>query len=117
MLDAEARRSYRARLTELQGELDEAESFNDVGRAEAARAEIAALTDELARAVGLGGRPRRAGSDAERASINVTRALRRAVEAIAARDPALGSDLERGVRTGIFCSYTPDPRLPIRWRT
>jgi tetratricopeptide (TPR) repeat protein len=117
MLDAQARRTYRERLTELRSELDEAEEFNDAGRAAALRDEIEALTDELTRAVGLGGRPRRAGSDVERARINVTRALKRAVDAIAAGDATLGSDLERGLRTGIFCSYTPDPRLPLTWRT
>jgi tetratricopeptide (TPR) repeat protein len=116
MLDAQARRSYRERLTELRAELEQAEEFNDVGRAAALRDEVAALTDELTRAVGLGGRPRRAGSDVERARINVTRALKRAVDALAAGDAVLGSDLERGLRTGIFCSYTPDPRLPITWR-
>ncbi|MBY0276937.1 AAA family ATPase, partial [Candidatus Binatia bacterium] len=117
MLDADARRTYRERLTELRAELEQAEQFNDVGRTEAVRGEMTALTDELARAVGLGGRPRRAGSDVERARINVTRALRRVVDAIAAGDRALGSDLERGLRTGVFCSYTPDPRLPVAWRT
>lgn len=117
MLDAEARRTYRERLTELRAELEQSEQFNDAGRTEAVRDEMAALTGELTRAVGLGGRPRRAGSDVERARINVTRALRRVVDAIAAGDRALGSDLERGLRTGIFCSYTPDPRLPVAWRT
>jgi len=38
-------------------------------------------------------------------------------DTIAAHDPALGSDLERGLRTGIFCCYTPDPRLPVRWES
>ena len=116
MLDAQARSSYRARLAELRTDLEQVEELNDVGRAEGVRAEIAALTDELARAVGLGGRPRRASSDDERARINVTRALRRVIDAITEQDPALGSDLERGVRTGVFCSYTPDPRMPIRWQ-
>ena len=100
----------------MRTDLEQVEELNDVGRAEGVRAEIAALTDELARAVGLGGRPRRASSDDERARINVTRALRRVIDAITEQDPALGSDLERGVRTGVFCSYTPDPRMPIRWQ-
>ena len=115
MLDEQARAAYRSRLAELREELDEAESFNDAGRTERVQSEIESLSDELTRAVGLGGRPRRAASDVERARINVTRALRRVIDAIAARDPALGSDLERGLRTGIFCCYTPDPRLPVCW--
>jgi hypothetical protein len=30
--------------------------------------------------------------------------------------PPLGAHLERTVRTGTFCRYSPDPRLPISWR-
>jgi non-specific serine/threonine protein kinase len=115
MLDDRARGAYRRRLADLGAELEEAREFNDPGRAERLQAEIESLTDELARAVGLGGRTRRAGSDAERARLNVTRALKRVIEMVAARDAALGSDLERGVQTGNFCSYTPDPRVPVRW--
>jgi hypothetical protein len=53
---------------------------------------------------------------AEQARVNVTRALRTALQRIAADHPALGLHLERSIRTGTFCSYTPDPRLPIGWR-
>jgi tetratricopeptide (TPR) repeat protein len=115
LLDEAARAAYRRRLAELAQELEEARGFHDIGRAERAQAEIDSLTEELSRAVGLGGRPRRAGSDTERARLNVTRAVRRAIEAIAERDAVLGSDLDRGIRTGVFCCYDPDPRLPIRW--
>lgn len=115
LLDDRARATYRRRLGELAAELEEARDFNDPGRAERAQAEIDALTGELARAVGLGGRARLAGAATERARLNVTRALRRAIEAIGAHHAVLAGDLGRGVRTGNFCSYTPDPRLPIHW--
>jgi hypothetical protein len=61
VLDDEAVRAYRRRLLDLRQDLEEAEDFADAGRAERARAEIEHLTQELARAVGLGGRSRRAG--------------------------------------------------------
>jgi tetratricopeptide (TPR) repeat protein len=115
MLDERARAGYRGRLAALAGELEEAQAFHDDGRVARAQTEIDALTDELTRAVGLGGRVRRAGSDADRARLNVTRAMRRAIAAIAAADAILGHDLARGIRTGLFCAYTPDPRHPIRW--
>ena len=51
---------------------------NDLVRSERAHAEMDALLRELRRAVGLGGRDRPTGSDAERARINVARSLRRA---------------------------------------
>jgi tetratricopeptide (TPR) repeat protein len=116
MLDAEARTAYRARLTELRGERDEASRFNDLGRAERAEHEIEILTQELARAVGLAGRPRRAGSALERARLNVTRAIGRAIRRIGNHNPALGEHLSATVKTGTFCCYAPDPRTPIVWQ-
>jgi AAA ATPase domain len=115
LLDAEAKAAYRARLAELRAELEEAEGFNDPGRADRARAEREFLTAELARAVGLGGRDRRAASHAERARLNATRAIRAAVANLARANPALGRHLAATVRTGRYCSYTPDPRAPITW--
>jgi hypothetical protein len=73
------------------------------------------LVGELARAVGLGGRDRRAASHAERARLNVTRAIRAAMANLARANPALGRHLSWTVRTGRYCSYTPDPRAPIAW--
>jgi hypothetical protein len=115
LLDAEARAAYRRRLDDLRLELTEAEAFNDSGRTARLRAEIDALTAELARAVGLGGRSRVAGSAAERARLNVTRAIGKAIALIDAEYPALGRHLETHVRRGVFCAYVADLRLPVRW--
>src|SRR5262249_14708689 len=60
-LDAQAKAAYRTRLAELRDALEEAERFNDTGRATRARVELEALTDQLAAGVGLGGRDRVAG--------------------------------------------------------
>ena len=67
----------------------------------------------LARATGLGGRARKAGSDAERAPLNVTRAVRKVVRKIQADCPVLGVHLERSVQTGLFCAYQPDPTFHV----
>lgn len=115
VLDAEARAAYKERLADLNDELVEATSFGDEGRAARAEAEIEVLTKELSRAVGLGGRSRRAGSAAERARLNVTRSISSAIKKIAAESPGLGEHLAAAVRTGLFCVYSPDPRLPITW--
>jgi tetratricopeptide (TPR) repeat protein len=115
LLDAEARTAYKARLDELQEEIDEAEDFNDSERAERAREEREFLIRELARAVGLGGRDRKAASHAERARLNATRAIRSAMTSVAKVHPALGEHLAATIRTGRYCSYTPDPRSPVHW--
>jgi hypothetical protein len=113
LLDDEARAAYRERIDELRETIAEAESFGDAGRRERAQAELEALTAELARAVGLGGRARRAGSAAERARVAVQRRLKDALERIAEAAPDLGDHLARTVYTGAFCSYRPaEPRRP-----
>jgi hypothetical protein len=107
LIDREARDAYRERLADLREELDEAEARADLGRAGRARAEIEALTAELARGIGLGGKPRRAGSAAERARIAVQRRIRDAIKKIAEQAPRLGSYLDAAVKTGTYCSYRP----------
>jgi hypothetical protein len=115
ILDAQAKSAYRDRVEDLREELQEAETFNDTGRATKARQEIEVLTAELARGVGLGGRDRRAASAAERARQRVAKAVRVALKRIAEHDPSLGRNLSRMIKTGIFCSYVPDPDAPISW--
>ena len=115
LLDATAKAAYRTRLAELRTELEEAEGFHDPERATKARHELDFLVAELARAVGLGGRDRRAAAHAERARLNVTRAIRAAVANLARDNPALGRHLAATIRTGRYCAYRPDPRAPITW--
>jgi len=115
VLDAQAKASYRERLTTLRDELEEAEHFNDAGRASRAREEIEALTEQLAAAVGLGGRDREAASDAERARLTVTKRIKGALAKIRESHPALGHHLIGGVKTGYFCVYVPPPDGSVDW--
>jgi hypothetical protein len=105
LLDEEARDSYRGRLEDLQEELREAESFGDTARAARAREEIEFLGAELSRAVGLGGRARRAGSAAERARSAVQRRIKNALDRIHESSPTLAALLAKQVKTGNFCSF------------
>jgi hypothetical protein len=66
-----------------------------------------ALAEELSRAIGLGGRARRAGSAAERARVNVQKRLRAAIGHIAKALPELGRHLAWAVKTGSYVSYDP----------
>jgi DNA-binding response OmpR family regulator len=115
VLDAQAKAAYQRRLAELRDELAEAERFHDPVRTATARAELDFLAAELAAAVGLGGRDRRAASHAERARLAVTKAIKAALHTIRASHPALGHHLATSITTGTFCAYTPDPIQPIPW--
>ena len=116
LLDAKAKAAYRERVDALREAIDDAEARNDLGRASRARAELDTIASELSRAVGLGGRDRTTATAADRARSAVTLAIRRAIEAIAAAEPALGGHLQAAIRTGQFCSYEPDPTAGLRWR-
>ena len=116
LLDAQAKAAYKRRTAELREQLEEARELNQLELVDRLEDEIEALGRELSRAVGLGGRDRRAASASERARINVTRAIKIALERIAEHNPALATLLTSSIRTGTFCSYTPDSRLPASWQ-
>lgn len=114
-LDDHAKQDYRGRIRKLEEQLGKAETRRDTDAITRLRDELGFLRRELASGTGLGGRDRPTGSHAERARINVTRAIRATLKRIAGHDPALGAELDRGVRTGTFCAYEPDPLRPLRW--
>jgi predicted ATPase len=65
--------------------------------------------------VGLGGRSRRAASASERARQSITKTIKSVVERIGQSDARMGDLFSRGVKTGNFCSYRPDPDFQIAW--
>jgi non-specific serine/threonine protein kinase len=114
-LDREALRQYRQRLADLDDDLAEAERYHDEGRAARLATERDALIAELARATGLGGRTRRAGSSVERARLNVTRTIRHAIKLLDEVLPELAAHLDQSVTTGRHCCYQPSHE--IAWTT
>ena len=107
VLDEVAKAAFRRRLDELDAEIEGADADHDDYRAERARDERAALVDALAAAVGLGGRDRRLGDDAERARKAVTARIRDAVRRIGEVHPELAAHLVESVQTGTWCAYRP----------
>jgi hypothetical protein len=107
VLDAKARAEYRARIEELDDDLAEATRNADDERASRAREERDLLVEQLATAVGLGGRVRQIDSSAERARKAVTFRIRQSIAAIEREHRELGRHLDRSVRTGAFCVYDP----------
>ena len=116
LLDAEARRAYRARVAELREAIETADASGTASEVGLLREELDFITHELSRALGLGGRSRHAGSVAERARLNVVRAVRSAMQRIAAANADLGAHLDATIHTGTVCAYKPDPRVDIAWR-
>lgn len=116
ILDERAKAEYRQRIRDIEDELDEARDWNDPERESRAREELEFFTKELAGAVGLGGRDRKAASASERARVNVTRAIKAAMERLAEATPTLAEHLRATIRTGTFCVYEPDPRVETTWR-
>jgi non-specific serine/threonine protein kinase len=116
LLDSQAKAEYKRRVDELRNDFEEAERFNDSYRAARARSEIDAIAQQLAAAVGLGGRDRRSSSEAERARSAVTKRIKEAINRIAEVIPPLGRHLAARIRTGYFCSYSPNPDRPVAWR-
>ena len=95
----------------------QARALEDAVREAHADAERGFLVRELARAVGLGGRDRRATSGSERARSGVTRAVRQGSARIGEHTPQLGEHLSQAVRTGTYCAYVPDPGAPAAWKS
>ena len=111
VLDPAAIAAYRARLRDLETDLAEAEADHDLHRAALARDERDALLHELSHAVGPGGRPRRLGSEGERARKAVTGRIRDSIARIARHHPALAEHLDKSISTGTTCSYTPPDEI------
>ena len=95
--------ALRVELESLREAMEDAADRGDTERAESLRDALEA---------------RVAGTDdaSERARVNVTRAVKLAIRRIAEVEPRLGRDLATNLKTGVFCSYEPDPHHPVRWR-
>jgi len=113
VLDDGARQELRARLLDLESEIEEAERWHDPERAARAVLERDALVAELAAATGLGGRSRRLGDQSERARKTVTARIRDVIDRVERAHPALGAHLRSSVTTGTWCSYSPP--APTAW--
>jgi hypothetical protein len=117
LLDARAVQAYRRRLAETDDDIGEALAMGDDERAAQADAERELIIGELTRAVGLGGRDRRAASASERARASVTRAVRHAIARIGEHHPILATHLDRAIRTGTYCAYLPDSPANVEWKS
>jgi hypothetical protein len=115
VLDERARAAYRRRVAELTEAIADADAAGEALSAKRLQAELDALLDELRRVTGKRRRSRDFVDPAERARTAVRKAIKRAIDEIAATEPAISALLRETVTTGATCSYTPDPARPLRW--
>ena len=117
ILDERAKAAYRRRLAEIDDDIEQARALEDAVREAQADAERDFLVRELAGAIGLAGRDRRAASVSERARSGVTRAIRQGIARIGEHHPSLGEHLDRAVHTGTHCAYVPEAGTSADWRS
>jgi hypothetical protein len=111
VIDARATWEYRRRLDELRSELEEASQWADVERAASIQREIELINKELASAYGLHGHLRRLDSQVERMRKAVTNRIHDGIDRIVEQNPVLGRHLSNGIRTGVFCRYSPENHI------
>ncbi len=70
-----------------------------------ARSEIDAIAEQLAAAVGIGGKDRRSSSEAERARSAVTKRIKEAINKIGEVTPALGCHLAARIKRPIAWKF------------
>lgn len=107
-MDGKARSQYENRIRELQEDIAEADEIHDLGRKEKLKEELEYLLDHLEKNLGLGGKPRKLKSSAERARAAVTLRIRGAIKKIDKHHPTLAKHFTNSLRTGIYCSYSPE---------
>ncbi|MGI5507289.1 hypothetical protein [Lentzea sp. CA-135723] len=100
LLDPVARAAYLTRIRDLRAQLDDTPSPR-------LEAELEALLSHLERETGMGGRGRNFAGPAERARTAVRKAIRRAIDTIAATEQSTADALRETVTTGYRCSYKP----------
>ncbi|MCO6455512.1 MAG: hypothetical protein J5I93_09465 [Pirellulaceae bacterium] len=114
LLDDQAMAKYKQRYSELQEELEEAESSNDLGGIAKVQAELEAFGTEIARATGLGGKKRER-TDAEKVRKAVSMAVSRAIDSIRNEHAILGRHLQNSISSGLTFRY--DPERDPSWLT
>ena len=115
VLDRPAINAYRARLHQLSADRITAEKEPNPAWLARIEEETELIEQQLRAGTGLGGRARKFTSTEEKARSNVRMQIKAAIEKISEENPELRSYLSRTIKTGMRCSYQPDPTTDIDW--
>jgi hypothetical protein len=113
VFDERAKQSYKKRMVELQEEIRAAENHNDLARTSLLQQEYDDLLEHLTVSLGLKGRIRKTNDPIEKTRSAVTWRIRSIIKKIDGQHPSLGKHLSASVKTGVFCSYSPEK--PVVW--
>jgi hypothetical protein len=107
-------RGCRRRLEELEAESSGAHADGETDRELELKEESKSIQDYLRNVTGLGGLPRKASDENEKARKSVANAVIRALNHVDGRKHLpFWRHLRKHMKTGTFCVYSPD--LPTRW--
>ncbi|MCL4796476.1 MAG: hypothetical protein KJZ84_18070 [Bryobacteraceae bacterium] len=112
--DPESQRWLGSRLAEMREELAELDMRQSARKLEL-EAQIPILEKHIRDAENHSGQIRKVKGSAESARLSVTNAISRSTVAIRKALPALADHLEKSIRTGVQCMYTPSES--INWDT
>jgi hypothetical protein len=108
VFDQKAQAAYRRRLLELQEDIESARASLDEDRLIELQEEHDQLLDDLSRMSGVGGKARKSSGTVEKSRAAATWRIRDAIRKINEVHPALGNHLQRSIRTGVYCEYSPE---------
>jgi hypothetical protein len=111
--DDRAKKTYQRKIAELREEIQWCEENNDSTRAPALQKEYEDLVNHLASSLGLAGNTRKINDPVDKARSAITWRIRNAIQKIEKENPDLARHLSLSIKTGIFCSYSPEK--PTRW--
>ena len=113
VIDARARSEYKRKIRDLEKDIVEAENNNDIDKIDMLRKEKEFLEEQILVASGLNGRIKKLDYANDRARKSVSFSIRTIVKKIRQKHPELGQHLENSIKTGFFCSYSPEN--PTSW--
>lgn len=110
-VDKKAKAAYRKRLEELQEAIQDAQMLQLSEKAGHLQEEYDQILSHLSSSLGLSGKSRKVGSTVEKARSAVTWRIRSAIKKIKEQHPTLANHLSKSIKTGTFCTYTPENEI------
>lgn len=108
VFDEKAKKDYRNKITRLKEAISNAEKTGAVSKLQKLQEEYDQLIDYLSASTGLGGKTRKASGTIDRVRSAVTWRIRNAIERIEKKHPSLAKHLSVSIKTGVYCSYSPE---------